>query len=318
MRAVVFDRELRFVRDYPVPSREPGWAMIRVSLAGICKTDIEITKGYMGFSGVVGHEFVGIVDEAEDPVLVGKRVVGEINAACGKCQICDIGLGRHCPHRSTLGIDKLDGCMADYCVLPVSNLVRVPDGISDERAVFIEPLSAACEILQQLRPELWERAVVLGDGRLGILCSWVLCTVLSDVTLAGHHPEKLGIAQWRGLKTTRDAGKSVTNADIVVEATGSPDGLREAMEICGPRGRIVLKSTIAAHTDLNLSPLVINEQTLIGSRCGRFQDGLRILESYPDMPIERMITGRYSIEESLAAFDRAVKPDALKILIKVD
>ncbi|MBT4511255.1 MAG: alcohol dehydrogenase catalytic domain-containing protein, partial [Chloroflexi bacterium] len=201
MRAVIFDGKLKYITNHPIPDIPAGWARIRVQMAGICKTDMEIIKGYMGFTGILGHEFIGIVENCEDSTWIGKRVVGEINAACGKCDLCDIGLGRHCPNRTTLGILDLNGCMADYCVLPIANLREVPPQISDDRAVFTEPLSAACEILEQLKPERWERAIVLGDGRLGILCVWVLSTVLSDVTLIGHHPEKLKLAQWCHLKT---------------------------------------------------------------------------------------------------------------------
>lgn len=317
MRAVVFDGKLTLKKNQPVPKLVPGWVLIRVHLAGICKTDLEIQKGYMAFNGGLGHEFVGTVEESEDSWWTGKRVVGEINAACGQCDICDIGLGRHCPNRITLGILGLDGCMADYCTLPVNNLREVPPEILNGRAVFIEPLSAACEILEQLKPGRQERAVILGDGRLGILCAWVLSTVLPDVTLVGHHSNKLKLADWRHLKTTEIVDKIEPGADIVVEATGSPDGINKAMELCRPRGTIVLKSTVAAHADLNLAPVVINELSIVGSRCGQFKDGLKMLETYPDMPIERLVTERYHIEDALSAFERATQPDSLKVLLEM-
>ncbi len=317
MRAVTFDSRLRVIEDCPVPDVPDRWARIKVHLAGICQTDLEIMKGYMEFAGVIGHEFVGVIDECEDETWVRKRVVGEINAACGKCHICDRGLGRHCPNRSTLGIMNLNGCMSDYCVLPITNLCEVPDDISDERAVFTEPLSAACEILEQLKPARCKSAIVLGDGRLGILCAWVLSTVLADVTLVGHHPEKLKLASWRHLKTISNIKKIKQGANIVVDATGSANGIKQAMELCEPRGHIVLKSTIADQSAFDLAPLVINEQTIIGSRCGQFKDGLRMLESYPDMPVERMISARYPIEDALVAFDRAVRPDTLKVLLEM-
>lgn len=317
MRAVVFDRRLRFAARYPVPELRPRWARIRVTLAGICQTDMEIIKGYMGFSGILGHEFVGIVDECEDPAWVGKRVVGEINAACGQCDLCDDGLGRHCPTRTTLGILGLNGCMADYCVLPITNLKEVPAGISDDRAVFTEPISAACEILEHLKPERWKRAIVLGDGRLGILCAWVLSTVLPDVTLLGHHPKKLELAQWRHLKTASNRDEVEPAAHIVVDATGSADGIIDAISLCRPRGTIVMKSTVADYGDLDMAPIVVNELSIVGSRCGRFEDGLRVLEQYPDMPIERLITARYPIEKAVAAFDRAAQSNALKVLIEM-
>jgi len=317
MRAVVFKDQLRFDADYSVPDVPAGWARIRVHLAGICRTDIEILKGYMGFDGIPGHEFVGAVEECEDATWIGKRVVGEINAACGKCDLCDIGLGRHCPNRSTLGILNLNGCMADSCILPIANLREVPDEISDDRAVFTEPLSAACEILEQLKPARCKRAIVLGDGRLGILCAWVLSTVLSDVVLVGHHAKKLKVAKWRHLKISSSIKKVEPGANIVVDATGSADGIKQSMAICAPRGHIVLKSTVATGIELDLASLVINEQTIVGSRCGQFKDGLRMLQSYPDMPIEGLITDRFPIEQAVTAFERASQPDALKVLIEM-
>jgi len=318
MRAVVFDGTLRYVDDYPVPEIPgKGWARIRILLAGICKTDMEIIKGYMGFKGILGHEFVGIVEQCGDTGWIGKQVVGEINASCGQCEWCKKGLGRHCPNRTTLGIQGLNGCMADYCVLPEGNLLEIPESMAKDRAVLVEPLSAACEILEQIRFQGNERAVVMGDGRLGILCAWALSTVLSNVTLIGHHPEKLEKAKWHDLKTVSEFSRIKPGADLVVEATGSGGGLTEAMSLCRPRGTIVLKSTVASQGELNLAPAVINELTLMGSRCGRFSDGLNVLESYPDMPVERLITGKYRIENALEAFQRASKPDAFKVLLEI-
>jgi len=317
MRAVVFDGELRFVEDYPMPEVPPGWARIRVQKAGICKTDMEIMKGYMGFKGILGHEFIGVVEKCDDPNWLGKQIVGEINAACGKCERCAQGLGRHCHNRTVLGILNHDGCMSDYCVLPIVNLLEIPATVSDDRAVLVEPLSAACEILEQMTFQGSERVLVLGDGRLGILCAWALLTVLSDVTLTGHHPEKLELAKWRHLKTAHGSSEVDPGADVVVDATGSGGGIDEAMSLCRPRGTIVLKSTAASQAELNLAPIVINELTVVGSRCGKFKDGLRMLEAYPDMPIERLITARYPIEQALAAFDRATQSDALKVLFEI-
>ncbi len=317
MYAIIFDGKLQISNNHPIPDVPVGWARIRVQLASICKTDMEIIKGYMGFTGILGHEFIGIVDNCEDSTWIGKRVVGEINAACGKCDLCDIGLGRHCPNRTTLGILDLNGCMADYCVLPIANLREVPLEISDDRAIFTEPLSAACEILEQLKPDRWESAIVLGDGRLGILCAWVLSTVLSDVALVGHHPEKLELAQWRHLKTIDNIDDIEPRADIVVDATGSPEGINQAIELCQPRGKIVLKSTVAESSYINLAPIVINELSIIGSRCGQFKDGLKMLEKYPDMPIERLITARYPLEDAKTAFEHAAQSDTLKVLLEM-
>lgn len=315
MRAVVFDDGLKAALHYPVPDVQSGWARIRVQLAGICKTDLEIMKGYRRFRGVLGHEFLGVVERCDDASRIGQRVVGEINAACGRCDMCARGLGRHCPEATTLGIVNHDGCMADYCVLPAENLFIVDPAISDERAVLTEPLSAACEILKQLPLRGTERVVVLGDGRLGILCAWAIATVAPDVTLVGHHPEKLEIARWRNIRTALKHVEVPPGADIVVEATGSGAGIAQAMSLCRPRGVIVLKSTVAAQGEINLAPIVIDELTVVGSRCGRFRDGLAMMRDFPDMPLERLITDRYPFRDVLQAFARAQSGRALKVLL---
>lgn len=320
MRAIVFDGHLQALGNYPAPEVMPGWVRLRVLKAGICTTDMEITEGYKGFKGVLGHEFVGVVDppvpRESNSDWIGKRVVGEINVGCGACERCARGMERHCFRRKTLGILDLDGCMADYCALPVSNLHEVPASISDNRAVLIEPLSAACEILEQIELGGSERAVVLGDGRLGILCAWVLATVLRDVTLVGHHPAKLQKAQWGELKISPEYPFRLEGIfDIVVEATGSIRGLADAVALCRPRGTVVVKSTLASEIRMDLSALVVNELTLIGSRCGRFEMGLDMLASYPDMPLERLISAEYPMDQALAAFEEARQPDTLKVLI---
>ena len=314
MRAIVLDGQLRFMPNFPVPEIQPGWAIIRVKTAGICQTDLELINGYLGFSGVLGHEFVGIVESCEDIRWIGKRVAGEINAGCGQCSWCQKGRGRHCPSRITLGIDRLNGCMADYCVLPISNLIEIPVNISDDRAVLIEPLSAACEILEQLSLNGSQRIVVLGDGRLGILCAWVLSTVTSDITLIGHHPEKLALSLWNNIKIAHD-GNYCSGADVVVEATGSATGIADAMTLCRPRGIIVLKSTVAVSEAINLSPIVIHELTVMGSRCGQFRHGLSLMAKHPDMPLERLITNRFPIESATEAFVMAAQSSAIKILL---
>ena len=317
MSAAVFEGTLAYVKDYPLPEVNPGWARIQVQTAGICKTDMEIMKGYLGFSGVLGHEFVGVVDRCADPALIGKRVVGEINAACGQCAWCARGLGRHCPQRSTLGIVNLNGCMAEFCTLPPENLFVVPEQIPTERAVLTEPLAAACEILEQLTIDKTERIIVLGDGRLGILCAWALATVAPDVTIIGHHPEKLSLARWRGIKTCLGDDQVMPGADIVVEATGTGQGISQAMKLCRPRGTIVLKSTVAIQGDVNLAPVVINEQTIVGSRCGRFRDALAMKQNFPDMPLDKLITGRFPLERVEQAFARAHQKDAVKVLLDI-
>jgi alcohol dehydrogenase len=318
MTAAVFEDTLRYVNDYPVPVIKPGWTRIRVTQAGICKTDMEIMKGYLGFKGVLGHEFVGVVDECDDSTWIGKRVVGEINAACGKCDLCKQDLGRHCVNRTTLGIDRLDGCMATTCMLPTANLIEVPEVISTDRATLTEPLAAACEMLEQIPLCGNERVIVLGDGRLGILCAWALSTVLLDVTLIGHHPEKLALAKWRRIRTELAVDGAKPGADIVVEATGSGQGIATAMSLCRPRGVIVLKSTVASQGKINLSPVVINELTILGSRCGRFQDAIAMMLAFPDMPLERLITDRYPLSHVEEAFRRAVQQDVIKVILDID
>ncbi len=317
MSAAVFGGALAYVRDYPVPEVKPGWARIRVQVAGICKTDMEIMKGYLGFTGILGHEFVGVVDRCEDRALIGKRVVGDINAACGHCAWCARGLGRHCPQRTTLGIANLNGCMAEFCILPRENLLVVPEQMPAERAVLTEPLAAACEILEQLSIEKTDRIVVLGDGRLGVLCAWALATAAPDVTIIGHHPAKLSLARWRGITTLLGDDQVMPGADIVVEATGTSQGISRAMKLCRPRGTIVLKSTVAIPGDVNLAPVVINEQTIVGSRCGRFPAALAMMGSFPDMPLDRIITGRFALERVEEAFARAQQKDALKVLLDI-
>lgn len=317
MQAVVFDGELQYVQDRSIPRIRPGWALIKVQLAGICKTDLEIMKGYMGYNGVLGHEFLGWVESCDDPAWIGRRVVGEINAACGQCDWCAQGLGRHCPRRTTLGIVNHDGCMAGYCTLPVENLHIVDPDISDDRAILTEPLAAACEILEQIPLTGQERVIVLGDGRLGILCAWALATVASNVTLVGHHQDKLDIARWREITVSLRGEGVAPGADLVVDATGSGRGIAQAMDLCRPRGTIVLKSTVALQGEINLAPLVINELTVVGSRCGRFSDALAMMHAFPDMPLTRLITNRYPLHRAVEAFSTAQSGQALKVVLEV-
>ncbi len=314
MKALLFDGALKLVNRYPQPRLRRGWALIRVRKAGICRTDLEIVRGYMGYRGVLGHEFVGVVEACRDRKWIGRRVVGEINAACGRCAWCRRGLGRHCPNRSVLGILNLDGCMAEYCALPVANLRAVPGKLTDDRAVFVEPLSAAFEMLDQVKVSPSDRCIVLGDGKLGILCAWALATVSRDVTLAGHHPHKLRLARWRRVKAV-PAGRTLkTGADVVVEATGSAAGFARAMALCRPRGTLILKSTIAGASKMNLAPLVIHEITVVGSRCGRFERGLQ--EAVRNrFPLERLISARYPMAKARQAFARAARRGTLKVLL---
>jgi alcohol dehydrogenase len=313
MRAVVFDRQLRVTADYPTPQLRAGEALIRPHLVGICNTDIEITRGYMGFAGVLGHEFVGTVTACADDRWIGKRVVGEINANCGDCAACRRGDGPHCPRRTTLGIDRRNGAMAELVSLPVHCLHEVPAGISDRAAVFVEPLAAAVEILERSHILPTERVAVVGDGKLGAMIVQVLRLTGCDLTLIGRHPERWDLFSEQGIRCRRDDGGRA-DFDVVIDCTGQPDGLATARRLVRPRGRLILKSTFAAETQLNLTGLVVDEISLIGSRCGPFAPALRLLASGL-IETDALITARYPLEDALAAF--AASRGTLKILLQV-
>lgn len=319
MRALNFDgSRLQFLADAPVPHPAPGEALIRTQLVGICATDIEITRGYKGFSGVLGHEFVGIVERADDaPELVGQRVVGEINTFCGRCSTCRRGDVTHCPHGTALGIQRRAGAMADYFTLPAKLLHPVPDSIPDTWAVFTEPLAAACQILEQVQIRPTDRVVVLGDGKLGLLIAQVLHLTGCTLRVVGKHPRNLAILQQRGIRTQRVEAPRQFEADVVVEVTGSPTGFEAALAWVRPRGTLVLKSTFFGNVQLNVSRLVVDEVTVVGSRCGPFLPALRLLEQQ-QVAVEPLIHATYPLNEGLAAFEQAVRPGALKILLRVD
>jgi threonine dehydrogenase-like Zn-dependent dehydrogenase len=313
-------KAVRFVDGLPetveldAPAEMPGEAIVRVRAAGICGTDLELARGYMDFDGVPGHEFVGIVERAEEPEWIGARVVGEINAACGTCETCRDGLGRHCPRRSVLGIVGRDGAFAELLRLPLVNLRRVPDSVPDRDAVFTEPLAAAFEILDQVTPPPGSRTLVLGDGRLGQLCAEVLALAGAAPLVSGHHPHKLARLERRGFAVTRAPDPAERRFDLVVEATGSPSGLREALALVRPRGTVVLKSTYHGECPVSLAGLVIDEVRLIGSRCGRFEPALAQLERDASV-VEDMISAEYPLHEARQAFDHAARADALKVLL---
>ena len=315
MKAVVFDKELKLVKDYPKPKPEKGEALIRVHLAGICNTDYEITKGYMGYKGVLGHEFVGTVEECEDSSLIGKRVVGEINNACETCEMCKKGLQRHCSNRKTLGIWRKDGCFSEYMTWSVKDLLEVPENVSDEQAVFVEPLAAGLEILEQVHIQPIERVVILGDGKLGLTTALALNASNIDVTLVGKHKNKLDIAKQQGVKTRLLQDFEIKKEwDFVVEATGSVSGFETALNLTKPRGTLVLKSTVAASKEFNLAPIVIDEIRVQGSRCGRFAPALRLLEQNK-IDFTPMISGVYSVDDAIEAFEKNKTKDSLKILL---
>ena len=324
MRAIVFDKELKFDNNYPKPLPNKGEALIKVTLAGICNTDYEITKGYMGYSGILGHEFTGIVedvnsDNEEDKKWIGKRVVAEISWGCNEpnCEWCAKKNYRHCPERHTIGIWKKDGAMADYITLPTNILFEIPQNVSDEQAVFVEPLAAACEITEQLHIEPTSKVLVLGDGKLGLTTALALNAMNQDVILVGKHQNKLDIAQAQGVETKLLDSLSLNEKyDIVVEATGTASGFETSMNAVKPRGVLVLKSTVATGKELNLAPIVINEITVLGSRCGQFGPALRLLEK-EKIDFSPFISGIYNIEEAIEAFEANKLKENLKILIKI-
>jgi len=316
MRALLLDRELQLVENYPIPDPPPGEALVRVNLAGICNTDLELVKGYMQFRGILGHEFVGVVERAPGAEeWKGRRVVGEINAACTTCPTCRAGRPTHCPNRTTLGIAGRDGAFAEYLTLPIRNLHPIPDPVPDEAAVFTEPLAAACEILQQVHVHPTDRVIVLGDGKLGLLCAQVLALTGCDLTAVGHHPEKLDILTQQGILTAAEDKSVEAGADLVIETTSRPEGYIAARRLVRPRGTVVLKSTYHGSFDADLTMAVVDEVTLVGSRCGPFAPALRLLERRL-VEVTPLIHARYPLSEALTAFEHAAQPGTLKVLVK--
>ena len=332
MRALTYhNNTLTLEKNYPRPDLQPGEALIRVLLAGICNTDLEITRGYLAFEGVLGHEFVGIVENVHEgpgasrPIyLIGKRVVGEINAACRRsdCLYCSQNMPTHCPDRTTLGILNRDGAFAEYLTLPVENLHIVPDNVSDEEAVFVEPLAANFEILEQVHLKPTDSVVILGDGKMGQLAAQVLPLSGCEVMMVGKHEEKLALAARHGVRTfVLDDPQSFRlenrrRVDLLVECSGSAQGLELALRLVRSRGTIVLKSTVAAQSTLHLAPIVIDEIRLQGSRCGPFAPALRAL-SQRRVDVLPLISARYSLDEGLDAFEQAGKKGMLKVLVQV-
>jgi len=317
MRALVCAEGLRYEPDYPDPQPTTGEALIRVVIAGICNTDVELLRGYMGFRGVLGHEFVGIVEASGDPGLTGRRVVGEINAPCGRCATCRAGRTSHCPNRTTLGIAGRDGAFADFLTLPVGLLHEVPGTISDRSAVFAEPLAAALEILEQASVRPTDRVVVVGDGKLGLLVAQVLALTGCDLTAIGRHRRKLEILRQRGIRVllAEDAPQA-GSVDIVVDCVGHPDGFALARRLLRPRGTLVLKSTYHGSASVDLTSLVVDEITVVGSRCGPFAPALRLLAAR-EVDVEPLIDGIFPLEQGVAAFEQATSRGALKVLLSL-
>jgi threonine dehydrogenase-like Zn-dependent dehydrogenase len=319
MRALTWDGREARVAERPVPEIGHGDALVRVQLAGICNTDLEITRGYLGFRGTLGHEFVGMVEAGPDEWR-GRRVVGEINFACGACSSCRTGMQRHCATRSVMGIVGADGALAELLRVPAANLHAVPDAVSDEQAVFAEPLAAAFEVLEQVHVCAETRAAVLGDGKLGLLVAQVLHQAGARVIAVGRHPEKLAILAARGIET-REIGSwdaASARADLVVEATGTLAGFAVAIAATRPRGTLVLKSTVAS-TGGSVDPallahIVIHEITVVGSRCGSFPPALRALAS-GSVDVGPLVSRAFPLADAADALRHAAEPGVLKVIV---
>ena len=292
-------------------------AVVRVTLSGICNTDVEIVRGYAGFEGTIGHEFVGVVESSPDEALVGRRVVGEINAGCGHCQQCALGDPRHCPNRTVLGIHGRDGAHAQFLRLPIVNLLPVPDEIQDEQAVFCEPLAAACGIRERVSISKETRVAIIGDGKLGLLSAQALALTGAPLLLIGKHPEKLRIAGGRGIETATLAQveKRARHFDVVVEASGSESGFALALSLLRPRGVLVLKSTFKGATSIDAARIVVEEISVVGSRCGRFAPALHLLQTGA-VDVLSLISEEYSLADGVRAIERATEQGVIKVLLR--
>jgi threonine dehydrogenase-like Zn-dependent dehydrogenase len=337
MKALRYENQQLAIADVDKPVTD-GEALVRVTLSGICNTDLEIARGYAGFEGTLGHEFVGVIEsvgadgalarplgraQSTEPLLTrglmpGDRVVGEINAGCGACDLCRSGDSRHCANRTVLGIVGRDGAHAEFLKLPAANLLPVPAEISDERAVFTEPLAAACGILERVSIDNKTTVAVIGDGKLGLLCAQVIGTTGAEVTLIGKHDTKLAIAKRRGIgtKTISEVDKLSRHFDVVVEASGSPSGFELAFDLLRPRGVLVLKSTFHGATEMNAARIVVDEISVVGSRCGRFAPALELLKSNA-VEVESLISNEFPLADGVRAMARAGEPGVLKVLLRV-
>jgi threonine dehydrogenase-like Zn-dependent dehydrogenase len=308
------DLKLSLKDNLPLPAR-PGEALVKIRLSGICGTDLELARGYYPYTGIIGHEFVGEVVEAAEPGWVGRRVVGEINAACGKCEPCRNGRPTHCERRTVLGILKRDGVHADYTTLPLANLHRVPESVPDDAAVFVEPLAAALEIQQQVHIQPTDRVLLIGAGRLGQLIAQTLNLTGCDLRVAARHPQQKELLTSRRIRLIGEDDILPGRWDVVVEATGSPSGFDLARKALRPRGTLVLKSTYHGVMTLNLSPFVVDEITIVGSRCGPFEPALRLLERGEIDPTP-LIARRYPLSQALEAMEAARRSGMLKVLLE--
>lgn len=314
MKALVFNKEDLRLLDVKIPKLKKDHALVKILLAGICNTDLEILKGYMNFTGILGHEFVGIVEQGPEN-LVGKRVVGEINIPCAQCDLCVQGLHRHCRNMKVLGIRNYDGVFAEYALLPLKNLHVIPEKIENERAVFTEPLAAAFRILEQINISNSQKIAVLGDGKLGLLVSKALNFSKVDHVLFGKHEEKLSLARkWTTTEFSHNFEKYDRYFDIVIEATGRKFGIEQALFLVKPEGTIVLKTTIAERVDLDLSLIAVNEVKIIGSRCGPFPKAISALEN--GLEVRDLIHGDFELSNYREAFDIASK-GSLKVILNI-
>jgi len=319
MKALRFtDNQLKLT-EIAAPETE-GEALVRVLKSGICNTDLEIVRGYAGFSGTIGHEFVGVVEKADDkPELVGKRVVGEINAGCGVCDLCRKGDARHCAARTVLGIHGRDGAHAEFLTLPGVNLLEVPADVSDEQAVFTEPLAAAYGISEQVEITPETRIAVVGDGKLGLLCAMSFALITANIVLIGKHIEKLSVAKKRnieGVLLENAVPKLNRRFDVVVEASGSESGFATALDLLKPRGKLILKSTFQGKTNLEMWRVVVDEITIVGSRCGRFAPVLELLKDGL-IDVEGLISEELPLENGVQAMHRASRKDVMKVVLSM-
>ncbi len=316
MLALRVDKKRVSVKDIEKPNHADE-ALVRVVLSGICNTDLEIARGYAGFNGTIGHEFVGLVEESTDRALVGRRVVGEINAGCGKCELCRAGDSRHCAARTVLGIHGRDGAHAEFLQLPNENLLVIPDNVPDEHAAFAEPLAAACGILERVTISKSDRVAVIGDGKLGLLCAQVLSLTGPSLLLIGKHSPKLRIAERRGIETTspKEAAKRKREFDVVVEASGAASGFGLALDLLQPKGQLVLKSTFHGKTELDAARIVVDEISIVGSRCGRLAPALDLLKKSA-VDVDSLISEEYPLSKGVHAMRRAAAKGVLKVLLR--
>ena len=317
MKALRFGNSRLSLEEVKKPNSE-NEAIVRVLMSGICNTDLEIVKGYADFAGTLGHEFVGVVEESADASLIGKRVVGEINAGCGVCQLCKKGDARHCPDRTVLGIKNRDGAHAEFLTLPARNLLPVPDEVSDIQAVFTEPLAAAFGITEQVSIEKNTKVAVVGDGKLGILCAQTLALKSRNVFMIGKHKEKLSIAANRNIEGVllENAPKFDRQFDVAVEASGSESGFDLALDLLKPRGKLILKSTFHGASKWNAWRVVVDEITVVGSRCGLFASALEILRTRA-VDVESLVSSEFGLNDGVGAMNEAARKGVMKVLLSM-